>query len=293
MRKKEVAPGWRCQAYSGRMEDPMPTHRPDPQVGPVAQSEEHAPHRATSALLQHARDLVRKHFPEADAAFLGGSTAAGTATATSDLDIAILRPAGHETFRNTTRADDGRIVEWFVHTPETVNTFLDEANRRATMAHIYGQSIVLVNKAGAADEVATRARAILQSGPARRDAQELEALRYALTDAYDDLTDTKYSHDSHDQLAVASIEQLAVAGTVVQKAADLLCELRGAWTGRGKWLPRRVRQADAELGHALMDSWLTLARSGDAAPLLAIVGAIINEAGGPLREGFRRTAPPA
>jgi len=89
--------------------------------------------------VQQARDLVRTHFRQADAAFLGGSFAAGTATPTSDLDIAVLCPAGHETFRNTTR-EDGRLVEWFVHTPETVDRFLEEHNRRATMAHIYGRT---------------------------------------------------------------------------------------------------------------------------------------------------------
>jgi hypothetical protein len=78
---------------------------------------------------------------------------------------------------------------------------------------------------------------------------------------------------------------------VVQIAADVLCELRGAWTGRGKWLPRRVREADPDAGGALLDGWLMLARKGDAAPLLHCVRALLDEAGGPLREGFRRRAP--
>lgn len=229
---------------------------------------------------QQARDLVRKYFPEADAAFLGGSVAAGTATPTSDFDIAVLRPTGHETFRDTTR-ETGRIVEWFVHTPETVDRFLDPSDRRAIMASIYGHGIVLVNKNGAADDVAMRAQAILAAGPPRRDAQELEALRYSLTDAYDDLTDAKND-----------CEQLATASCVAEIAASLLCELRGTWTARGKWLPRRVQQADEALGRRLTTAWLNLARTGDATQLLAVVSTLLDEAGGPLREGFRRTAPP-
>ena len=229
---------------------------------------------------QQARDLVRKYFPEADAAFLGGSVAAGTATPTSDFDIAVLRPTGHETFRDTTR-ETGRIVEWFVHTPETVDRFLDPSDRRAIMASIYGHGIVLVNKNGAADDVAMRAQAILAAGPPRRDAQELEALRYSLTDAYDDLTDAKND-----------CEQLATASCVAEIAANLLCELRGTWTARGKWLPRRVQQADEALGRRLTTAWLNLARTGNATQLLAVVSTLLDEAGGPLREGFRRTAPP-
>jgi predicted nucleotidyltransferase len=238
------------------------------------------PPDSSSPFVRQARDLVRKHFPEADAAFLGGSAAAGTATPTSDLDIAVLRPTGHETFRDTTR-ENGRIVEWFVHTPETVDRFLDASDRRAVMASIYGRGIMLVNKNGAADDVATKARAILAAGPPPRDAQELEALRYSLTDVYDDLTDAKNDY-----------EQLAIASCVGEIAASLLCELRGAWTARGKWLPRRVHEADPLLGPRLTDAWLTLARTGDAAPLLDVVSTLLDEAGGPLREGFRRTTPP-
>jgi len=255
-----------CRITSRGMGDLVPAPAPVPPKNPS---------------VQQARELVRTHFPQADAAFLGGSVAAGTATPTSDLDIAVLCPVGHETFRNTTR-EDGRLVEWFVHTPETVDRFLEEHDRRATMANIYGCGIVLVSTNGAADEVAARARAILAAGPPRRDAQELEALRYSLTDAYDDLTDARNEY-----------EQLATASCVAEISANLLCELRGAWTARGKWLPRRVREADPELGPRLTDAWLTVARSGEAAPLLGVVSALLDEAGGPIREGFRRTAPPA
>jgi predicted nucleotidyltransferase len=248
------------------MEDQQPApNLPDPSANP---------------LIQQARDLVGKHFPEADAAFLGGSVAAGTSTPTSDLDIAVLRPPGHETFRDTTR-EDGRIVEWFVHTPETVDRFLDASDRRAVMASIYGRGIALVNKNGAADDVATRAQAILAAGPPPRDVQELEALRYSLTDVYDDLTDAKNDH-----------EQLAIASCVAEIATSLLCELRGAWTARGKWLPRRAHEADPTLGPRLTNAWLTLARTADPTPLLDVVSTLLDEAGGPLREGFRRTAPP-
>jgi predicted nucleotidyltransferase len=253
--------------------------------------DQQAPHIATpphnpeppppaNPLIQQARDLVHKYFPEADAAFLGGSAAAGTATPTSDLDIAVLRPTGHETFRNTTR-ETGRIVEWFAHTPDTVDRFLDDSDRRAVMASIYGHGIVLINKNGAADNVAARAQAILAAGPSPRDPQELEALRYSLTDVYDDLTDAKNDH-----------EQLAIASCVAEIATTLLCELRGAWTARGKWLPRRAHEADPTLGLRLTDAWLTLARTANPTPLLEVTRALLDEAGGPLHEGFRRTAPP-
>jgi len=144
-------------------------------------------------LVQQARDLVRKQFPEAWAAFLGGSAAA--------------------------------------------------------------------------EAVAAKAQAVLDAGPTPRNEQELNALRYGLTDAYDDLRDT-----------ADECEQLTVAGVVVEMAADLLCELRGRWIGRSKWLPRRLHEAGSELGPRLMEAWRILARHADAAPLLDFVSELLHEA---------------
>jgi predicted nucleotidyltransferase len=121
-------------------------------------------------LVRKARDLVAERYPEALAAFLGGSTAAGTSTPTSDLDIAVLMPNGHDTLRDTTREGaDGRIVEWFVHTPETVGRFIEESDRRAVMTRVYGQGIVLADRDGAAARIAAAARGILDAGPKPRD----------------------------------------------------------------------------------------------------------------------------
>ncbi|MGW3045963.1 nucleotidyltransferase domain-containing protein [Kitasatospora sp. NPDC001159] len=41
-------------------------------------------------MIDQARRLVADRFPDALAVVLGGSTAAGRATATSDLDLAVL-----------------------------------------------------------------------------------------------------------------------------------------------------------------------------------------------------------
>ncbi|MEV5613447.1 nucleotidyltransferase domain-containing protein [Streptomyces sp. NPDC052225] len=46
----------------------------------------------TAALLDQARRLLTERHPEALGAVLGGSTARGRATATSDLDPAVLLP---------------------------------------------------------------------------------------------------------------------------------------------------------------------------------------------------------
>ncbi|MDQ0823890.1 putative nucleotidyltransferase [Arthrobacter sp. B2I5] len=65
-----------------------------------------------------AQAFVEENHPKACASILGGSAAAGTATSTSDLDIALLYPNGHSNYAQTTRYRSW-LVEIFVHTPES------------------------------------------------------------------------------------------------------------------------------------------------------------------------------
>ncbi|MFC8716855.1 nucleotidyltransferase domain-containing protein [Kitasatospora sp. NPDC057198] len=61
-------------------------------------------------LIDQARRLVAELHPEASAAVLAGSVAAGRARTGSDLDLAVLLPDGQGTHRETLR-HEGRGVE--------------------------------------------------------------------------------------------------------------------------------------------------------------------------------------
>ncbi|WP_206436540.1 hypothetical protein [Streptomyces sp. W1SF4] len=102
--------------------------------------------------------------------------------------------------------------------------------------------------------------------------------RYVLTDALDDLADV-----------ADVVERLAVADVVLNTAADLLFDHPRAWTGSGKWLPRRLLQADPEHGGALLDGYRRLCETGDPERFADAAGEILALVGGPLREGYART----
>ncbi|TDC90711.1 hypothetical protein E1161_18295 [Saccharopolyspora aridisoli] len=76
---------------------------------------------------------------------------------------------------------------------------------------------------------------------------------------------------------------------MLHAAADLLCDHRGAWVGGGKWLPRRLLQADHARGAALLQGHHQLCESGDAAALTAAASQVLELVGGEVREGYRRT----
>lgn len=226
-----------------------------------------------------ARRLVRERFPGALAAVLAGSTAAGRATPSSDLDIAVLIGDGAgDTCRETLRFE-GRVVELFIHTRAGLAELFaaDVAARRAVLQSMYVTGLVLVDRAGEAADARALAEADLREGPPALEPETVETKRYGLTDALDDLGDT-----------ADPVERLAVAGFVLNAAAELLFDHHRAWTGSGKWLPRRLLEADGERGAALLDGHARLCGSGDPVPLIEAASQILDLVGGPLREGYRR-----
>ncbi|WP_431679437.1 nucleotidyltransferase domain-containing protein [Kitasatospora sp. KL5] len=228
--------------------------------------------------IDQARRLVQDRFPDALAVVLAGSTVQGRATAGSDLDIAVLVASGGETYRETLRFE-GRVVELFVHTRAGLRDLfaVDVATRRAVLQSMYATGVVLVDVDGEAGRARALADADLRQGPPALEPGTVETKRYGLTDAIDDLRD-----------ATDPLERLAVAGFVVNTAADLLCDHRRTWTGTGKWLVRRLVEADPERGGALLEAHAHLGRTEDPEPLIDIASAILDTVGGPLREGYRR-----
>ncbi|MFD4870962.1 nucleotidyltransferase domain-containing protein [Streptomyces sp. NPDC058412] len=229
--------------------------------------------------IDQARRLARSRFPDALSVVLAGSTATGRVTAGSDLDIAVLIEDGGVTCRETIRFEE-RVVELFVHTRTGLLELFaaDVAARRPVLQNMYASGLVLVDSHGEAGRARALAEADLRDGPPALEPETVETKRYGLTDALDDLTD-----------AQDPIERLAVAGYVVNAAADLLCDHHHAWIGGGKWLPRRLLEADPQRGAALLEGHHRLCGSGDSAALISAAFKVLDLVGGPLREGYRRT----
>ncbi|MGW6696502.1 nucleotidyltransferase domain-containing protein [Nocardia sp. NPDC055049] len=69
-----------------------------------------------------AQLLVRRDFPQARAAWLGGSVALGMATATSDLDITVLMHGSSASYRSSIHFGEWP-VELFVQTEDSLEHF--------------------------------------------------------------------------------------------------------------------------------------------------------------------------
>ncbi len=224
--------------------------------------------------------LVTERFPHALGALLGGSAAHGRATSTSDLDVAVLLPDPDSSRREVVR-HDGRLAELFVNTVTDVPEFFewDRARRRGTVLFLYAEGLPLCDPHGHLARTRDRARAVLAAGPPRLDPAEWEHGRYVLTCYLDDLADTPPAE---------RYEQLALADHALREAAHLVTAYHRAWTGIGKWLPRRLLSADPVRGGALLDGHQAVAERADPVPLAAAVEQVLDLLGGPLREGYVR-----
>jgi hypothetical protein len=227
-----------------------------------------------------ARALVDRWFPDARAAWLGGSVVLGNATPGSDLDVTVLLPGPPAPYRNSRRYH-GWPVELFVHTETSLDFYVrrDVAEGRPTMPRLVGRSEVLLDTDGSGARWQAVARGLLSAGPPPLAGDDLASLRYAVTDAMDDVT---HAHDSHERLVTAMM--------LADEAARLLLRGAGHWWGRGKWVARELVDLDARDG----TEWgprheraLVRAAAGDVSLLLAFADDVLVRHGGPLFEGHR------
>ncbi|MEV0278783.1 nucleotidyltransferase domain-containing protein [Streptomyces sp. NPDC050610] len=225
-----------------------------------------------------ALDLIEDRFPHALGAILGGSAAQGRAAPTSDLDVAVLLPSEGTSRREVVR-HDGRLAELFLHTLKDVPEHFerDRVLRRGTVLFIYDQGLPLTDPFGHVARTRAQARAVLAAGPPPLTAAEWQRGRYVLTCFMDDLADTAPTE---------RYEQLSLADSVLREAAHLLIAHHGGWTGIGKWLPRRLLDADPVRGRALLDGHRAAAEHADPAPLASAAERVLDAVGGPLREGY-------
>ncbi|MFI1461706.1 nucleotidyltransferase domain-containing protein [Nocardia carnea] len=113
-----------------------------------------------------ARNLVYERFPQARAAWLGGSTVLGTATPTSDLDITVLLAGPPAPYRESLRYHRWP-VELFVHTETSMEYFLatESTARKPTILRLIGQTQILLDSDGSGAYLPETCAALLAAGP--------------------------------------------------------------------------------------------------------------------------------
>ena len=225
-----------------------------------------------------AADVVARRFPDATAAFLVGSVLTERRTETSDLDVVAVLAGRPAPYRETLR-HDGWPVELFVHTRASLRHYweLDARARRAPLLAMCARGTVLVSEDEAAESIQAEARERHARGPGPLSEEEMTTRRYVLTDLLDDFRGCQ----DPTELAFIASDLLLAAGETALLAS-------GGWVSRGKWLPRRLADLDADLLSSLRTGHEAVVRDPSAkAGLERAVLRVLDRAGGPLTEGYR------
>lgn len=230
--------------------------------------------------VKQARELVRERYPQARAAWLGGSVARGTRSATSDLDITVLLAGPPAPLRESLQYGDWP-VELFVHTESSLAHYCekDRHRRQSTMMRLIGETIVLLDTDGSGARLQASGQAQVLAGPPPLSENELAMLRYKVTDLLYDLIGA----DSNDV-------RIAVASVLWQDAATLLLTGAQHWTGTGKGLLRELAAYDAKNSTdyaTALPVAVRAAADGSPEAMTTTVDAILEPHGGRLFAGFQ------
>ncbi|UPK74116.1 nucleotidyltransferase domain-containing protein [Nocardioidaceae bacterium SCSIO 66511] len=230
--------------------------------------------------VRRAQSFVRANYPQALAAFLGGSSASGEATESSDLDVLVLLPDDWSatSFVETTLYE-GQLVEAFVYGRNALESWLDKGRRerRPVLDRLIGQGLPLVPGL-LGEQLAANSRSLLEAGPAPLDPDQLRLRRYSLSAVLDDIGDTSDT----------GVRAVAMAAAW-KEAAELALLSSNCWVGTGKWLLRELRAHDDEFD---LVAWVDGGGHDDHA-LLESCRAVLDSVGGFLQAGLVRGEKPS
>ncbi|MFG1813199.1 nucleotidyltransferase domain-containing protein [Kribbella sp. NPDC049174] len=227
-----------------------------------------------------ARRLVADEYPEARAAWLGGSVVRGDAASTSDLDITVLLSGPPAPMRRSLEYG-GWPVELFVHTEDSLAHFREKDQKRwqPSMMRLVGETVVLLDTDGSGVRLQQDCLEEIAAGPRPLTTSELDLLRYGITCLLDDLAD-----------AATDDVRTAIASILWQDAARLLLTGSRHWSGTGKGLLRELKAYDEQHGTDHARALVAGVRDTDA--LVEEVHGILDQYGGRLFAGFELAAQP-
>lgn len=221
-----------------------------------------------------ARLFIKKHFPNACVAFLGGSAAHRNLTPNSDLDILVFDDTQFPFKQNYTGY--GWTIEAFVVTRSVYHSFFDEARRSGLPSILRmcaeGETIV---DTGFAEGIRSEAQDLLSQGPCEWTWDEMNQVRYQITECLEDLSDAHLYH-----------ENLFVVNQLTELVTKFILRTNGQWIGIGKWAVRSLAEYDKQLCDEFLYALDSFYKKETVELLIPFIDRVLEPHGGRLLEGW-------
>ncbi|MEZ5429479.1 MAG: nucleotidyltransferase domain-containing protein [Pyrinomonadaceae bacterium] len=232
-------------------------------------------------MIEITGEILRGKYPQAEFAYLSGSYIRGEATDYSDLDIVVIFRELPSAYRESFYFRSFP-VETFVHTPETLNYFFAEDARRGvpSLPAMVAEGIAVPQATDLSEKLKALAEKIL-GDPPQLTAEEIETLRYRITDVIDDLRQPR------------SKAELTASGTGLYPVlAEFFLRTGGHWSASRKTIPRHLEKADPEFRQKFCDAFEELFAAGKTEKVIDLTEELLRPFGGFLFDGVRSDAPP-
>ena len=220
--------------------------------------------------------FVAARYPAAAIAVVGGSTARGRRTATSDIDLLLIGDdpfLGDPSAEAATHTFEGETFEVFAYTWPVFSDWaqrdLDRHRPVIVRMLVDGVPVRDDGRLAGLRRVWTEK---LRKGPTTS-SEELALRRYIVADLIDDVRDAR-----------DPVERHIIAAMLYERSAELMLLSGGRWIATGKWLPRVLRDFDEGRASALSAPLVV----GDHLALANAAEAELTRAGGRLSDGFVR-----
>lgn len=229
-----------------------------------------------------AQRLMASRYPDADYGIAAGSIMRGEGTLHSDLDMIVVYPRLSAP-RRESFLENGLPVQAFLHDPMSLDRVvaISAARGRPSFPTMIVEGVVVGRMPERAERVRQGMAGLLAKGPPPFAPEQLAALRYAVTEAIDDLRADR-----------SLAEKLAIGVMLHPRLVELSLRGRRHWHANSKWIPRALAGVDPALAERFDHAFRALFATGDSAAVIALGEAELAPHGGPLFDGDTQFAPP-
>ncbi len=233
-------------------------------------------------LIKITKQILADKYSDASVIFLAGSIIRGEGTAHSDLDLVVIFDALENAYRESFYYQ-GFPVEAFVHDRQTLNYFMLEVDRPSgfpVMAQMVLEGVEIPLPSELSQSLKRRAASVIEKGPPKLNEEEINKLRYDITNLVDDIRQPR------------SKEELIASGTELYGVlANYYFRVNNLWSAKNKSIPRVLNKIDPELCLRFCDSFEELFSNGRSEKVIGLAEDVLKSKGGFLFEGHKLEAP--
>lgn len=227
---------------------------------------------------EEVRTFIKNNYSDVNISILAGSFVRGEATKTSDFDIVIINQKISHSYRETFSLNN-RIYEVFIHSYDSCLQWFEKdlIRRKPSLQNMIKEGLLISGDNDMFTELKSIATKQVENGPSSFSKEELEDLRYLITDILDDLLGS----ESHD-------EWIFIVNDLIFPVLKLDIIMNGHWLANGKRLPRYYKNINNDMYDKLITSLNSLYLDKSKNEFIDWVFDILNQYGGRLDHGYCR-----